>query len=77
MSVRGKFQLQSSAEHYWSPMLRTLKFAAVSNNDTPENERFHRATPSGTIEMSVDNPAALEQFKVGDTYYIDFTPAPK
>ena len=31
-------------------------------------------TPSGAITMTIDNPEALDQFKVGDEFYVDFTP---
>jgi hypothetical protein len=41
-----------------------------------ENARFTQATPWGRIEMGIDNPSALEQFKVGNYYYADFSPAP-
>lgn len=43
----------------------------------PENVRFTQATPWGTIRLGIDNPSALEQFRVGESYYVDFTPAPK
>jgi len=41
-----------------------------------ENARFTKATPWGTIEMGIDNPAALAQFAVGASYYVDFTAVP-
>jgi hypothetical protein len=37
-----------------------------------ENARFTKATPWGQIKLGIDNPAALEQFKVGAQYYVDF-----
>lgn len=40
-----------------------------------ENAYFTKATPSGKIEMAIDNPKALEQFVGGKNYYVDFTPA--
>lgn len=40
-----------------------------------ENARFTQATPWGSIRLGIDNPAALEQFKPGEEYYVDFTPA--
>ena len=40
-----------------------------------ENARFTQATPWGEIKMGIDNPAALEQFQPGKSYYVDFTPA--
>lgn len=42
-----------------------------------ENARFTKASPWGEIRMGIDNPAALEQFSVGQSYYVDFHPAPK
>jgi hypothetical protein len=42
----------------------------------PEDQRFQQATPSGSFEQLVDNPAALEQFELGKSYYVDFTPVP-
>ena len=42
-----------------------------------ENARFTTATPSGQITMLINNPAALDQFKSGEAYYVDFSPAPK
>ncbi|MFL5664357.1 MAG: hypothetical protein ACJ8BW_23885 [Ktedonobacteraceae bacterium] len=40
---------------------------------TPENERFWGATPSGYIEMNLTNPTAFNEFKIGHSYYVDFT----
>ena len=45
-----------------------------ASKDT-ENARFTKATPWGTIELGIDNPAALEQFESGKMYYVDFSPA--
>jgi len=73
MTVRAKFTLQSITQFQGS--YKELKFGAVYDTSTPENERFTKATPSGQITMSIDNPAALEQFEIGKSYYLDFTPA--
>lgn len=50
-----------------------IKLAAVMGK---ENESWSKATPSGTVEMQITNPAAYNQFKAGDTFFVDFTPAP-
>lgn len=42
-----------------------------------ENGRFTKATPSGKIEMRVDNPEAAVQFEPGKSYYVTFEEAPK
>lgn len=78
MSIRAKFCLTHVTETTWgSPGCKVLKFNAQYDQSIPEDQRYCKATPSGTIEMQVDNPAALEQFKLGEYYYLDFTPAPK
>lgn len=58
----------------------TVKFGTVYEPDAEkdsENARFTKATPWGEIKMGIDNPAAFEQFKVGQCYYVDFSPAEK
>ena len=40
-----------------------------------EDRSFMQATPWGRAELGIDNPKALEQFTVGKTFYLDFTPA--
>jgi len=52
----------------------TTVYEADVSKDT-ENARFTQATPWGTITMGIDNPAALAQFAVGHSYYVDFWPA--
>lgn len=39
-----------------------------------DNESWSKYTPSGKLEMTVTNPAAVAQFELGKAYYIDFTP---
>lgn len=74
MSVRAKFQLQSITAHCFSSA-KTLKFYASYDPTIPEDQRFAQATPSGSFEMYVDNPAAIAQFEIGKQYYFDITPA--
>ncbi len=57
-----------------------VKFNTVYENDaqkSDENVRFTEATPWGEIRLGINNAKALEQFKVGESYYVDFSPAPK
>jgi len=76
MSVRAKMKLTSVTEHAnWGA--KTLKFQAQYDTATPEDQRFQKATPTASAEFVIDNPSAVEQFKLGDDYYVDFTPAPK
>lgn len=73
--VRGKFTLQSITQHSWSPTAQTFKFGAIYDTATEENRKFTKATPTGTLEMTVDNPPAQVFFEIGKSYYLDFTKA--
>jgi hypothetical protein len=54
---------------------KTLVFWPEYDRTIPEDQRFSDATPSGRLEMMVNNPAAIKQFELGKSYYLDFTPA--
>lgn len=71
MAVRAKVYCDSIENN-------AVKFSTVYESDASkdaENARFTKATPWGEIKLGIDNPAALEQFAPGKSYYVDFTPA--
>lgn len=72
MTVRAKLVVEEIAETLWS---KRVKFSAQYDDTIEEDRRFQKATPNATAEFYIDNPAALEQFKVGKAFYVDFTPA--
>lgn len=73
--VRAKFKLNAITDMAgWSA--KKMVFDAVCNSSTEENKSFAKYTPSGRLEITVDNPSALEQFKLGGYYYLDFSEAP-
>lgn len=72
MSVRAKVKCTAITEFEGS---RQVKLAAVYGKDGSENASWSKYTPAGSIELSITNPDAYEQFKVGAEYYVDFTPA--
>ena len=72
--IRAKFVLSEETRVNWNSDARKLVFSAQYDQNTPEDQRYSKATPTGRLEMQVDNPAALEQFQLGKAYYIDFTP---
>jgi hypothetical protein len=41
-----------------------------------DNKTWARYTPSGRIELSIDNPDAYDAFEIGKAYFVDFTEAP-
>ena len=74
MAVRAKFRVDAITDNGG---YKQLQLFAVADDGTPENERYHKYTPCGSISISIDNPAASEQFEVGKSYYVDFTLAPQ
>ena len=76
MAVRAKLQLQDITKTSWmAPGAAKLTFRAQYDASIPEDQRFQSATPNAEATFQIDNPAALEQFKMGECYYVDFTPA--
>jgi len=73
--VRAKLILTSIVSHSWSKESKTLKFSAQYDPSIPEDQRFQKATPNASAEFQIDNPTALEQFELGKSYYVDFSPA--
>jgi hypothetical protein len=58
----------------WGGDLRprcAVKLAAVSGD---ENKTWASATPSGSIELQIDNPNAYDAFVLGQTYFVDLAP---
>lgn len=72
MSVRAKFKVQCITD--WGS-LKQIKLQAVFAGEIPENQRYHKYTPSGELSITIDNPSASDQFKVGEEFYLDFTNA--
>lgn len=76
MTVRALMKLTSEKSHAgWEA--KELTFTAEYDTTIPEESRFWEATPTGSITMTVTSKAALEQFKLGEKYYVDFSPAPR
>ncbi|AFY34866.1 hypothetical protein Cal7507_4497 [Calothrix sp. PCC 7507] len=70
MSVRAKFLVESVTNHPCGG--NTVKMRPV-HTDSKENKSFWQATPSGNLEMYINNPNAATFFASGAEYYIDFT----
>lgn len=81
MAVRAKLRVNSINEERWGSgegnVNRFVIFGGVYDTSIPEDQRFQQATPYAEAKFKIDNPAAIEQFKPGESYYVDFTPVPK
>lgn len=57
---------------------QTLRLRPVYDpNPESENGRFFQSTPGGQIDLTVVNESAMNQFKAGEEYYVDFSPVKK
>ena len=79
MKCRCKFQVQSVTHFYRDKkdptvFMRSVKMTAVYDDGlSKENAGFSKATPSGTLEFSWDNPNV--NFEVGQYLYLDLISA--
>lgn len=80
MAVIAKFHVDEVAAREYNA---EVKLRAVTPNIGPdgpefnndEDEKFWKATPNGILTMTIDNPAAAEQFQPGDDWYLKFEKA--
>ncbi len=76
--VRAKFAVINIVTKAWGPQPgQSTSFVHLEpryDESIPEDQRFQKATPSGHIEMQIDNPAAVAILVPGKQFYVDFTP---
>jgi hypothetical protein len=77
MSVRGKFKVTKVAKLDWSTTAVEVTLSAYYDSSIPEDVRYAKATPSGSITMLIDNPFASDQLLLGKYFYVDFEPVPE
>ena len=76
-TVRAKFKVTSIVETHLAKDYSQKKIVLEPQYDSKvaEDVSFCKATPSGRMEMVIDNPVAIERMPVGQVFYVDFTPA--
>jgi hypothetical protein len=73
--VRAKFVV-TKITRYENPNSATIELEPRYSKAVPEDQRFSEATPSGKLEMYVNNPKVIEFLTPGKVCYIDITEAP-
>lgn len=77
-NMRAKFVIQSITQY---GACESLKMSAVAKSGSypedgsDEDNTYAKFSPSAALEISIANPALIGQFKVGEKYYVDFSPA--
>lgn len=76
MNIRAKFSVNRVEAHNYGNgfVANKVFFTPQYDPDSPEDQRFQKATPSGELWMQIDNPAAIAEFVPGRAYYLNFTP---
>jgi hypothetical protein len=79
--VRCKMKLVEIREHAGAlPGLpaenKTFVFTPEYDSDIEEDRRFNKYSPSGRFEITCNNPAVIEQYKIGTYWYFDSSPVP-
>lgn len=77
-NVRAKFVCNSiTRTKHWDKLkgeIHTILLEPVTSG-SDENKAFFEATPVGKVELGTVNEEAAKAFKLGQNYYLDFTPA--
>jgi hypothetical protein len=74
MAIRCKMTLQGVFANQWGGMKAV--FSCLYDPKKAEDASFQKATPSGTAEFVIDNPAVMPQLVIGQAYYFNITPVP-
>jgi len=78
-TIRAKFTVTEITEteygtSQYSSKSKKIVLTPQYDPKLAEDVSFSKATPSGRMEMQIDNPTALERMPIGKTFYVDFTP---
>lgn len=77
-TMRAKLQVsevQSTATSERLTLRAVCKPGGYPSDGSDEDNSFARWTPSAELTMTINNADLLGKFKVGDKFYLDFTPA--
>ncbi|MFC5358077.1 hypothetical protein [Azospirillum himalayense] len=79
MNIRAKFRCYGVTETRddatKDKVSEMVNLQAVHSDDpTSENAKWSKATPAGSMIMTISNPEAFGAFEPGKDYFLDSTP---
>jgi hypothetical protein len=81
MPVRAKCRVTRRAENISvctsTGMLEAVEVTLMpvyGGEDDKANREWSKWTPSGELRLTITNPDAYNQFVIGKTYWVDFSP---
>lgn len=79
MAVRAKMRVtelkQGLHDKPEEPIVTVVLQPVFGGKDDEANREWSKWTPSGELRLCITNKAASDQFKLGQTFYVDMQPA--
>lgn len=78
-AMRAKMQIQKIEQHLGG--METLHLSAVAKSSgyppdgSDEDNTYAKWSPSGSLQLTIANPALHGKFKAGEKFYLYFTKA--
>lgn len=76
-TMRAKMKISSVTKYESSENLRmtaVCKSTAYPTDGSDEDNTFSTFTPNAELSITIQNPALLNHFEAGQTFYVDFSP---
>ena len=73
--VRCKMKVVERKDQMWYSAEKPITAVVLAAVTGEANKTWAKYTPSGKIELSIDNPDAYAYFEIGKTYFVDFNAA--
>lgn len=79
MKMRAKLKIGNIVKDF--PGQETLHFHGVSKcsgypaDGSDEDNTYAKFSPCADLKLTIANPALIGKFEIGQTFYVDFTPA--
>lgn len=51
------------------------KSGSYGNDGLDEDNTYSKFTPAANLSITITNPELFDKFKIGDKFYVDFSPA--
>ena len=69
--ARCKFSVEKITPSQYNPEEEVISLSASYDPDDPEDTKFSKYTPWGSMEFGLSNPNLVGTFKLGDKFYVD------
>ena len=71
--IKARCKLVVQTVKHWQHGSREVELATQYDKSLPEDLSFSKATPNGSMKISIDNPAVFDLFTPGREVYVDIT----